>query len=46
VSRAYSDALKFAPEEGLIRKPIEMQIERITHQPPGEIPPLRNPFLE
>jgi hypothetical protein len=44
--RAYADALKFAPDEALIRKPIEMQIERITHQPPGEIPPLRNPFLE
>jgi hypothetical protein len=44
--RAYSDALKYAPEDALIRQPIEMQIERITHQPPGEIPPLRNPFLE
>ena len=44
--RAYSDALKFAPEGALIRKPIEMQIERITHHLPGEIPPLRNPFLE
>ena len=44
--RAYSDALKYAPEDALIRQPIEMQIERITHQSLGEIPPLRNPFLE
>lgn len=44
--RAYSDALKYAPEEARIRQPIELQIERIAHQPLGEIPPLRNPFLE
>jgi hypothetical protein len=44
--RAYSDALKYAPEEALIRQPIENQIARIAHQPLGEIPPLRNPFLE
>jgi hypothetical protein len=44
--RAYSDALKYAPEEALIRQPIEDQIARIAHQPLGEIPPLRNPFLE
>jgi hypothetical protein len=44
--RAYSDALRFAPEDALIRRPIEMQIERIARQPLGEIPPLRNPFLE
>jgi hypothetical protein len=44
--RAYSDALKYAPNEALIRRPIEMQIERITRQPLAEIPPLRNPFLE
>jgi tetratricopeptide (TPR) repeat protein len=44
--RAYSDALKYAPEDALIRQPIELQIERIAHQPLGEIPPLRNPFLE
>ncbi len=45
-SRAYSDALKYAPPDALIRKPIAEQIERIAHQPAGEIPPLRNPFLE
>jgi tetratricopeptide (TPR) repeat protein len=45
-SRAYSEALKYAPPDALIRKPIAEQIERIAHQPLGEIPPLRNPFLE
>jgi hypothetical protein len=44
--RAYSDALKYAPQDTLIRQPIEEQIARIAHQPLGEIPPLRNPFLE
>ena len=44
--RAYSDALKYAPEDALIRQPIAEQIERIAHHPDGEIPPLRNPFLE
>ena len=44
--RAYSDALKYAPEDALIRRPIAEQIERIAHHPDGEIPPLRNQFLE
>jgi tetratricopeptide (TPR) repeat protein len=48
--RAYSDALKYAvkyaPEDALICHPIELQIERFAHQPLGEIPPLRDPFLE
>jgi tetratricopeptide (TPR) repeat protein len=45
-SQAYSDALKYAPEDQLIRGPIEEQIARIAHQPSGEIPPIRNPGLE
>jgi hypothetical protein len=44
--RAYSDALKYAPEDALIRRPIAQQIERIADHPDGEIPPLRNQFLE
>jgi tetratricopeptide (TPR) repeat protein len=44
--QAYSDALKYAPEDALIRQPIEFQIQQIAHRPLGEIPPLRNPFLE
>jgi tetratricopeptide (TPR) repeat protein len=44
--QAYSDALKYAPDDALIRQPIELQIERMAHHSPGEIPPLRNSFLE
>ena len=48
--RAYSEALKYAlkyaPEDALICHPIELQIERLAHQPLAEIPPLRDPFLE
>src|SRR5277367_6501874 len=42
--RAYSDALKYAPEDRSIRQPIAEQIERIAHQPDGKIPPLRSQF--
>jgi hypothetical protein len=44
--RAYSDALKYAPDDPFSRQPIKEQIARFAHQPLGEIPPLRNPFLE
>jgi tetratricopeptide (TPR) repeat protein len=44
--RAYSDALKYAPEDQLIRRPIADQIERIAQHTDREIPPLRNQFLE
>jgi len=44
--RAYEDALKYAPDDALVRKPIEQQIEQIAHPPVGEIPPLRNPYME
>jgi hypothetical protein len=44
--RAYSDALKYAPDDPSFHQPIEEQIARFAHQPLGEIPPLRNPFLE
>ena len=43
---AYSDALKYAPEDRLFRQPIEQQIARLAHPSSAEIPPLRNPFLE
>lgn len=42
----YSAALKCAPEDKLIRKPIEGQIKRFTEHPNGTIPPLRNPYME
>ncbi len=44
--RAYSDALKYAPDDPFFREPIEKQIARFARQPTAEIPPLRNPFLE
>jgi len=43
---AYTDALKYAPEDEFFRQPIKEQIRRFSHQPTSEIPPLRNPFLE
>ena len=42
----YMQALQYAPADPQIRQPIEAQIARFTTQPPREIPPLRNPFLE
>jgi hypothetical protein len=44
--REYSDALKYAPEDWLIRQPIEEQIRRFSRSAADNIPPLRNPFLE
>ena len=44
--QAYSDALKYAPDDLVVRQPIERQIARFAGPPFGEIPPLRNPFLE
>lgn len=44
--RAYSDALKYAPEDAVTRAPIEEQIKRISDRPGGQIPTLRNPYLE
>ena len=44
--KAYGDALKYAPSERFIRQSIEDQIARLSSHQPGEIPPLRNPFLE
>lgn len=45
-SREYSLALKYAPEDALIRRSIQDQLERVARQPAGEIPPLRDPMLE
>lgn len=44
--KSYADALQHAPNDRLIRQPIEDQIARISSHQPGEIPQLRNPFLE
>jgi len=44
--RAYSDALKSAPNDPVVRVPIEKQIARFAGPQSAQIPPLRNPFLE
>jgi tetratricopeptide (TPR) repeat protein len=44
--RAYSDALKYAPQNAPIRQPIEEQLARFANYPLREIPPLRNPFFD
>lgn len=43
---AYSAALKYAPDDRLVRQPIEKQIARFADPSLAEIPRLRNPFLE
>ncbi len=44
--QAYSDALKYSPDDPTIRQPIEEQIRRFSRNAADNIPPLRNPFLE
>jgi len=44
--RAYKEALKNAPEDPFFRQPIEKQIGRFSMPVSGEIPALRDPFLE
>jgi predicted Zn-dependent protease len=44
--RAYSDALKHAPEDQLFPQPIVQQVARFGDPSLAQIPPLRNPFLE
>ncbi len=44
--QAYSDALKYSPDDPTIRQPIEEQIRRFSYTAEEKIPPLRNPFLE
>jgi tetratricopeptide (TPR) repeat protein len=43
---AYNAALKYAPPDDVIRRPIEEQIRRVTTEPLPQISPLRNPALE
>jgi hypothetical protein len=42
----YAAALKNAPEDKQIQRSIEEQIERVSHEPAGQVPALRNPFME
>ena len=42
----YSDALKYAPNERIVRRPIEAQIAQLQRNGSVDIPPLRNPSME
>jgi hypothetical protein len=44
--REYSQALRYAPADARIRKPIEAQIQLVSNGPARSVRPLRNPFLE
>lgn len=44
--QSYSDALKFAPADPVLRQPIQAQIQRFSTALGGRIEPLRDPFLE
>ncbi|HEY8671612.1 MAG TPA: phospholipid carrier-dependent glycosyltransferase [Terriglobales bacterium] len=44
--RAYSDALRYAPDAPEIRPALQKQIERATHDPLSEVTPLRDPYME
>jgi hypothetical protein len=45
-SRAYSDALRYAPNDSQLRGLIEAQIKRVSSEPLSQIPDLRDPFME
>jgi tetratricopeptide (TPR) repeat protein len=44
--RAYSEALKYAPEDPEVRSAIETQIQHVTREPLVGIRPLRDPEME
>jgi hypothetical protein len=45
-SRAYSDALQYAPNDSQLRGLIEAQIKRVSSEPLNHIQDLRDPFME
>jgi hypothetical protein len=44
--QAYSDALQHVPNDPELRQSIEEQIKRVSSEPLGHVPELRNPFME
>jgi tetratricopeptide (TPR) repeat protein len=44
--RAYSEALKYAPEELELRSVLQNQIQRVSREALSGISPLRDPFME
>jgi Dolichyl-phosphate-mannose-protein mannosyltransferase len=45
-SRAYSEALQYAPNDSQLRGLIEAQIKRVSSEPLSQIQDLRDPFME
>ena len=43
---AYSEALKYAPEDRTIRSALQNQIERVSREDLAEVSPLRDPYME
>ncbi len=44
--RAYSDALKYAPEESELRSALQNQIQRVSRDALTSVSPLRDPYME
>ena len=44
--QAYSDALQRVRDNSELQRAIEQQIKRVSSEPPGQVPELRDPFLE
>ncbi len=44
--RAYSDALKYAPEEPGLRSALQNQIQRVSREALAGVSPLRDPYME
>jgi tetratricopeptide (TPR) repeat protein len=44
--RAYSEALRYAPDEPLLRSALQNQIERVSRDPLAGVTPLRDPYME
>src|SRR5215813_7383994 len=44
--RAYSDALQHAPNDPELVRSIVEQIRRVSSEPLGQVPELRDPFME
>ena len=44
--RAYSEALKYAPEDPEIRSALQNQIQRASREDLAEVNPLRDPYME
>jgi hypothetical protein len=44
--RAYSDALKYAPDDAEIQSELRSQIQRVSQEDLARVSPLRDPFME